>query len=103
MLRSTGGAAADPKAFPCADAELAVTILDLVQVAAGALPQCARLESHVAVQQANNYKELKRGANEATKTLNRGTAQLIVMAVRAAAAAGRCRGHRSPLLLTGRR
>ncbi len=44
-----------------ADAELAVTILDLVQ-------------------QANNYKELKRGANEATKTLNRGTAQLIVMA-----------------------
>jgi U4/U6 small nuclear ribonucleoprotein SNU13 len=32
------------------------------------------------VQQANNYKELKRGANEATKTLNRGTSQLIVMA-----------------------
>lgn len=53
--------ATNPKAFPLADAQLSSTILDLVQ-------------------QANNYKELKRGANEATKTLNRGTSQLIVMA-----------------------
>lgn len=53
--------AVNPKAFPLADAQLTVAILELVQ-------------------QANNYKELKRGANEATKTLNRGTSQLIVMA-----------------------
>ena len=32
------------------------------------------------VQQAHNYKELKKGANEATKTLNRGISDFIVMA-----------------------
>jgi len=32
------------------------------------------------VQQAANYKQLKKGANEATKTLNRGIAELIIMA-----------------------
>lgn len=32
------------------------------------------------VQQAVNYKQLKKGANEATKTLNRNLAELIVMA-----------------------
>ena len=32
------------------------------------------------VQQANNYKQLKKGANEATKTLNRGISELIIMA-----------------------
>lgn len=32
------------------------------------------------VQQAQNYNQLKRGANEATKTLNRGLAEFIVMA-----------------------
>jgi len=32
------------------------------------------------VQQANNYKQLKRGANEATKALNRGIAEFVVMA-----------------------
>ena len=42
----------NPKAYPLADAELTVNILDLVQ-------------------QASNYKQLKKGANEATKTLNR--------------------------------
>ena len=51
----------NPKAFPLADAELTVAILD-------------------AVQQASNYKQLKKGANEATKTLNRGITDLIVMA-----------------------
>ena len=49
------------KAFPLADAALTTTILDLVQ-------------------QANHYKQLKKGANEATKTLNRGQADLIIMA-----------------------
>jgi U4/U6 small nuclear ribonucleoprotein SNU13 len=51
----------NPKAFPLANASLTQTILDLVQ-------------------QAANYKQLKKGANEATKTLNRGIAALIVMA-----------------------
>lgn len=32
------------------------------------------------VQQSANYKQLKKGANEATKTLNRGIADLIILA-----------------------
>ena len=32
------------------------------------------------VQQASNYKQLRKGANEATKTLNRGQAEFIVLA-----------------------
>ncbi|GAB2300347.1 RNA binding protein snu13 [Dionaea muscipula] len=55
------GEAVNPKAYPLADAQLTVTILDLVQ-------------------QAANYKQLKKGANEATKTLNRGISDFIVMA-----------------------
>ncbi|RNA12873.1 NHP2 1 [Brachionus plicatilis] len=51
----------NPKAYPLADEELNKSILDLVQ-------------------QALNYKQLKKGANEATKALNRGKAELILMA-----------------------
>lgn len=51
----------NPKAYPLADANLSVTVLDLVQ-------------------QACNYKQLKKGANEATKSLNRGIAEFIVLA-----------------------
>ncbi|PHU05018.1 NHP2-like protein 1 [Capsicum chinense] len=51
----------NPKAYPLADAQLTTTIMDLVQ-------------------QAANYKQLKKGANEATKTLNRGIAEFVVMA-----------------------
>ncbi len=50
----------NPKAFPLAGADLTVKILDLVQ-------------------QASNYKQLKKGANESTKTLNRGISEFIVM------------------------
>jgi U4/U6 small nuclear ribonucleoprotein SNU13 len=32
------------------------------------------------VQQASHYKQLKKGANEATKTLNRGTSEIIILA-----------------------
>lgn len=53
--------AAVSKAFPLASPALTITILDLVQ-------------------QANNYKQIKKGANEATKTLNRGIADLIILA-----------------------
>jgi len=51
----------NPKAFPLAPPDLSVTILELVQ-------------------QASNYKQLKKGANETTKTLNRGISEFIVMA-----------------------
>ncbi|KAK6781237.1 hypothetical protein RDI58_023421 [Solanum bulbocastanum] len=51
----------NPKAYPLADSQLTTTIMDLVQ-------------------QAANYKQLKKGANEATKTLNRGISEFIVMA-----------------------
>ena len=51
----------NPKAYPLADAALSITILDIVQAA-------------------NNYKQLKKGANEATKTLNRGISEFVVMA-----------------------
>ncbi|CAN6466550.1 unnamed protein product [Victoria cruziana] len=53
--------AVNPKAYPLATAQLTITILDLIQ-------------------QAANYKQLKKGANEATKTLNRGISEFIVMA-----------------------
>lgn len=51
----------NPKAFPLADAELSGKIMDLVQ-------------------QASHYKQLRKGANETTKTLNRGISEFIVMA-----------------------
>ncbi|KAL5018212.1 hypothetical protein ScPMuIL_003934 [Solemya velum] len=51
----------NPKAYPLADPQLTKIILELVQ-------------------QAANYKQLRKGANEATKTLNRGQSEFIVMA-----------------------
>ncbi len=51
----------NPKAFPLADDALTQTILDHVQ-------------------QASHYRQLKKGANEATKTLNRGISEFIIMA-----------------------
>jgi len=48
-------------AWPLADEALSQQILDLIQ-------------------QAGHYRQLKKGANEATKTLNRGTSELIVLA-----------------------
>uniref|UniRef100_A0A4X2K9A2 NHP2-like protein 1 n=1 Tax=Vombatus ursinus TaxID=29139 RepID=A0A4X2K9A2_VOMUR len=51
----------NPKAYPLADARLTKKLLDLVQ-------------------QFCNYKQLRKGANEATKILNRGISEFIVMA-----------------------
>jgi len=48
------------KAWPKAEADLNNQILELVN-------------------QATQYKQLKKGANEATKTLNRGIAELIIL------------------------
>ena len=50
----------NPKAYPLADTSLTITILELVQ-------------------QAVNYKQVKKGANEATKALNRGIAEFVVL------------------------
>jgi U4/U6 small nuclear ribonucleoprotein SNU13 len=49
------------RAFPLADSKHTNSLLDLVQ-------------------QAQNYKQLKKGANEVTKSLNRGYAQLVLLA-----------------------
>ncbi len=51
----------NPKAYPLADEQLSVTILDLIQ-------------------QAANYKQVKRGANEVTKALNRGQSAFVILA-----------------------
>jgi len=51
----------DSRAFPLADAATTQQILDITQ-------------------QATNLRQLKKGANEATKTLNRGISEFIVMA-----------------------
>ncbi|KAK2744164.1 RNA binding protein snu13 [Myotisia sp. PD_48] len=48
-------------AWPIADEALTTSLLDIIQ-------------------QASHYRQLKKGANEATKTLNRGTAEIIVLA-----------------------
>ncbi|RVX67534.1 13 kDa ribonucleoprotein-associated protein [Exophiala mesophila] len=48
-------------AWPIADEALSQKILDITQ-------------------QASHYRQLKKGANEATKTLNRGTSEIVVLA-----------------------
>lgn len=53
--------APDARAFPLADASTTQQILDIVQ-------------------QATNLRQSKKGANEATKTLNRGISEFVVMA-----------------------
>jgi len=50
----------NPKAFPLATPELTTRILNLVK-------------------SASSYRQLRKGANEATKTLNRGTCEFIVL------------------------
>lgn len=58
---TTDGETVNPKAYPLADPNLTTKILNLVQ-------------------QAHNFQQIRRGANEATKTLNRNQSELIVMA-----------------------
>ena len=60
-MASSNNATGDARAYPLAGDNLAIKLLDLVQ-------------------QANNYKQLKKGANETTKTLNRGISEFIVLA-----------------------
>ncbi|CAH8370633.1 unnamed protein product [Eruca vesicaria subsp. sativa] len=51
----------NPETYPLADSQITITILDLIQ-------------------QAANNMQLKKGANEATKALNRGMAEFVVLA-----------------------
>uniref|UniRef100_A0AC35TJS2 Ribonucloprotein n=1 Tax=Rhabditophanes sp. KR3021 TaxID=114890 RepID=A0AC35TJS2_9BILA len=51
----------NPKAYPLADTKMSQALMELVQ-------------------NALNYKQLKKGANETTKTLNRGISELIILA-----------------------
>jgi U4/U6 small nuclear ribonucleoprotein SNU13 len=51
----------NPKAYPIADKDLSIQILDLIELA-------------------RDYKQVKKGANESTKSLNRGISELIVVA-----------------------
>merc|ERR1712137_1053196 len=51
----------NPKAFPLADSSTSNQLLDLLN-------------------QAANYDQLEKGANEATKALNRGASEIIIMA-----------------------
>merc|ERR1712167_65265 len=53
--------AENSKAFPLSDTEMTRKILELLQ-------------------QSCNYKQLRKGANEATKTLNRGISEFVVLA-----------------------
>ena len=94
----------NPKAYPLADAQLTITILDIVQQAAVRLSPNAHhrsdspdfaLKSNATAEKKQptrspprasfphdrqNYKQLKKGANEATKTLNRGISEFVVLA-----------------------
>ena len=60
-MSAGNNATGDARAYPLASDQLAIKLLELVQ-------------------QANNYKQLKKGANETTKTLNRGISEFIVLA-----------------------
>ncbi|KAL0484228.1 U4/U6 small nuclear ribonucleoprotein SNU13 [Acrasis kona] len=51
----------NPKAYPLADATLTVSVLDLIS-------------------QAHHYHQVKRGANEVTKALNRGKSAFVILA-----------------------
>ena len=97
----------NPKAYPLADAKLTQTILDLVQQAcnykqlkkvssSSTTDDLRRVSRREATQSSENQKKKKQelvltpslsfclsvvqGANEATKTLNRGIAEFVVMA-----------------------
>lgn len=97
----------NPKAYPLADAKLTQTILDLVQQAcnykqlkkvssSSTTDDLRRVSTREATQSSENQKKKKQelvltpslsfclsvvqGANEATKTLNRGIAEFVVMA-----------------------
>jgi U4/U6 small nuclear ribonucleoprotein SNU13 len=64
-------------AWPQADQALSQEILDLVSFEATDLTTST---DKIQVQQSTHYRQIKKGANEATKTLNRGISELIILA-----------------------
>ena len=66
----------NPKAFPLANPQLTQQILDLVQQGKYLRPEVHSILTCLA----SHYKMLKKGANETTKTLNRGISEFIVLA-----------------------
>jgi U4/U6 small nuclear ribonucleoprotein SNU13 len=64
----------NPKAYPLADVQLSQKILDLVQQSLNYNRMFCSLEFLLSL---INIIELKKGANEATKTLNRGISEVL--------------------------
>ena len=54
--------------------------IEYSQISRTPLPQALTTKILNLVQQAANYKQLRKGANEATKTLNRGQSEFVVLA-----------------------
>lgn len=74
-------------AWPLADAQFSQEILDLVQQASRKSPvprtncPCGPQEyALLTTSFSSDYRQLKKGANECTKTLNRGISEVIVLA-----------------------
>ncbi|KAG6856462.1 RNA binding protein snu13 [Tephrocybe sp. NHM501043] len=65
------------KAWPLAEADLTNQVCGIVVLHLNIHIQIGQILE--LVQQAGQYKQLKKGANEATKTLNRGIAEFIVL------------------------
>ena len=69
----------NPKAYPLADAKLTKDILDLVHQAQNYVSSLATEKNNHLVSPSCllSQRQLRKGANEATKTLNRGKSELI--------------------------
>ena len=68
----------NPKAYPLADAKLTKDILDLVHQAQNYVSSLATEKNNVYFCTSSlSQRQLRKGANEATKTLNRGKSELI--------------------------
>ena len=72
-------------AFPLADEQLQQKLLDLTQQVCRSPSlkhqhQRYPRASQLTYLQASHYRQLKKGANECTKTLNRGIAEIIILA-----------------------
>jgi U4/U6 small nuclear ribonucleoprotein SNU13 len=82
---------AESAAWPVADQALSQEVSQMSTYAAQPCPTLSKLppQSTIAntlsqildlVQQAQHYRQLKKGANEATKTLNRGISEIVILA-----------------------
>ncbi|WPT15104.1 13 kDa ribonucleoprotein-associated protein [Picochlorum sp. SENEW3] len=87
--------AVNPKAYPLADAQVRCACHASKETSSSHMHSSIPKSTHNylyiqhmqltntlldLVQQATNYKQIKKGANEATKTLNRGISEVVIMA-----------------------